>query len=644
MTKPHSSFSVLRIMSSTDARSKNAFFLLTLGALGVVFGDIGTSPLYAFRECFINEAGILLNTENVLGVLSLIFWTLSLVIGVKYVALVLRADNKGEGGILSLMALTMRSMTLEGERNSRLRLIFLSLGVFGAALLYGDGVITPAITVVSAVEGLKYITPVFEPYVIPIAIFIINAIFLVQRFGTGLIGGVFGPIIIIWFLVLGALGARGIMMNPDVLLAINPLYAWNFLFENGAHAFIVMASVFLVVTGGEALYADMGHFGRDPIRVGWFFLAMPGLLLNYFGQGALVLSDPETISNPFYLLAPKGFLIPLVLLSTMASVIASQALISGAFSITRQAIQLGLIPRLTIIHTSRSEVGQIYVPFVNWSLFVGVIWFVMTFKSSSQMAGAYGIAVTGTMIITTFLALFVAHAKWKWSWLKSCLVFLPFLFLDFGFFAANLTKINDGGWVPLALGGVLFTLMLTWQKGRKILYKKLKERSVSIEDFCQTLLRSPPIRISGTAVYMAGDPWGVPVPLLHNLKHNKVLHERVAILTIKTLDVPTVNKDTRVEVQEIIPNLFRIIVKYGFMEIPKMRHILEACREKDLHFKVNETTFVLGRETILPSANPSMPLWQEKIFAIMSRNAQRPTAFFRIPPNQVIEVGIQVEI
>lgn len=627
-----------------DHRSKNAFFFLTLGALGVVFGDIGTSPLYAFRECFINEAGILLSTENVLGVLSLIFWTLSLVIGVKYVALVLRADNKGEGGILSLMALTMRSMSLEGEKKQSLRFMFLFLGVFGAALLYGDGVITPAITVVSAVEGLKYITPVFEPYVIPIAIFIINAIFLVQRFGTGLIGGVFGPIIVIWFLVLGAFGIRGIMMNPDVLFAINPQYAVQFFIENGSHAFVVMASVVLVITGGEALYADMGHFGRSPIRMGWFTLAMPGLLLNYFGQGALVLSDPETISNPFYLLAPKGFLIPLVVLSTMASVIASQALISGAFSITRQAIQLGLIPRLTIIHTSRSEVGQIYVPFVNWALFIGVVWFVMTFKSSSQMAGAYGIAVTGTMIITTFFALFVARYKWKWSLLKAGLIFVPFLLLDVGFFSANLTKVNDGGWVPLALGGVLFTLMLTWQKGRKILYKKLKERSVSVEDFCQTLLKSPPIRISGTAVYMAGDPWGVPVPLLHNLKHNKVLHERVAILTIKTLDVPTVAKEKRVEIQEIIPNLFRIIVKYGFMEIPKMRHILDACREKDLHFKVNETTFVLGRETILPSSNPSMPLWQEKIFALMSRNAQRPTAFFRIPPNQVIEVGIQVEI
>lgn len=629
---------------SDPQKSKNALFFLTLGALGVVFGDIGTSPLYAFRECFVNEAGIVLNTANVLGVLSLIFWTLLLVIGVKYMMFVLRADNKGEGGILSLMALTMRSMSLEGEKKRHTRFFFLVVGVFGAALLYGDGIITPAITVVSAVEGLKYVTPVFEPYVIPITIFIMNALFLVQRFGTGLIGGIFGPVIIVWFLVLAALGLRGIFINPEVLNGISPHYAVQFIIDNGYHSFIVIGSVFLVVTGGEALYADMGHFGRKPIRLAWFLLAMPALMLNYFGQGALVLSDPETISNPFYLMAPKEFLLPLVLLSTLASIIASQALISGVFSITRQAIQLGLCPRLTIVHTSSSEVGQIYIPAMNWALFAGVIWFVMTFKSSSQMAGAYGIAVTGTMIITTFLALVVAHAKWKWSWWKSCLIFIPFLVVDIGFFSANLTKLDDGGWVPLAIAGVILTLMMTWHKGRKILYTKLKERSVSVEEFCQTLLKTPPIRISGTAVYMAGDPWGVPVPLLHNLKHNKVLHERVAILTIQTQDVPTVPKEKRAEVQEIIPNLYRIIVKYGFMEIPKMRHILEACREKDLHFKVNETTFVLGRETILPSSTPSMPLWQEKIFALMSRNAQRPTAFFRIPPNQVIEVGIQVEI
>lgn len=630
-----------------DTKTEHAprsVLLVALGALGIVFGDIGTSPLYAFRECFLNEAGILMSPESVFGVLSLIFWTLVLVICVKYMAFILKADNKGEGGILALMALALRSMALEAKVNSKRRLFFLAIGVFGAALLYGDGIITPAISVLSAVEGIKYVTPVFEPYVIPITIFLMNALFLVQRFGTNLIGGIFGPVILLWFTVLGILGVHGIMMAPEVLGAVNPIWAVRFLFEYKSHAIAVMGAVVLVVTGGEALYADMGHFGRRPIRLAWFIVALPGLLLNYFGQGALVLTDPEAISNPFYLLSPKWGLAPLVVLSTLASIIASQALISGVFSITRQAIQLGLCPRLTIIHTSSREVGQIYIPFMNWSLFVGVIWFVLTFKSSSQMAGAYGVAVTGAMIITTFLALFVAYAKWKWGWTKALLIFVPFLIIDFVFFSANLTKIDDGGWVPLAVGAAIYVLMTTWQKGRRVLYQKLKERSVSVEEFCQMLLKQPPIRISGTAVYMAGDPWGVPVPLLHNLKHNKVLHERVAILTIQTQEFPSVPKEKRVEVQEIIPNFYRIIVKYGFMEIPKMKHILDACREKDLYFKVYETTFVLGRETILPSSQPNMPLWQERVFALMSRNAQRPTAFFRIPPNQVIEVGIQIEI
>jgi KUP system potassium uptake protein len=629
---------------SETTQTKNQFMLLALGALGVVFGDIGTSPLYAFRECFINEAGIILSPDNILGVLSLIFWTITLVVSIKYMIFVMRADNRGEGGILSLMALAMRAAQVNEGRKSKRKVFLLFIGVFGAALLYGDGIITPAISVLSAVEGLKFVTPVFDSYVIPITIFIMNALFLVQRLGTGRIGKIFGPLILLWFLVLGGLGIHGIMMAPDVWHALDPRFAVHFILENGVHSFAIMGAVFLVVTGGEALYADMGHFGRKPIRLAWFTIAMPGLVLNYLGQGALVLSDPEAISNPFYLLAPKWGLIPLVILSTLATITASQALISGAFSITRQAIQLGLCPRLTIVHTSSREVGQIYVPFVNWSLFAGVIWLVLTFKSSSQIASAYGIAVTGTMIITTMLASIVAYRKWMWSPIKVLMIFLPFLFIDFGFLGANLLKIHNGGWVPLVVGVVIFILMTTWQKGRKILYTKLKERSVSVEDFCQLLLRQPPIRISGTAVYMAGDPWGVPVPLLHNLKHNKVLHERIAILTIQTKGVPSVPKENRVEVNEIIPNFYRIIVSYGFMETPKMKHILDACRQRDLHFKVYETTFVLGRETILPSSKPSMPLWQEKIFALMSRNAQRPTAFFRIPPNQVIEVGIQIEI
>ncbi len=627
---------------SAHQESHNNFFWLVLGALGVVFGDIGTSPLYALRECFAPEHGIVFNQENIFGILSLIFWTLVLVIVVKYMVFVLRADNKGEGGILSLMTLALRSDP--SASNSKRKIIMLTLGLFGAALLYGDGIITPAISVLSAVEGLKFITPVFESYVIPLTIFIMNALFLVQRFGTARIGVVFGPLVLIWFLVLGSLGVHGILLNPEVLYALSPTYAVRFFINNEFHAFLMLGSVFLVVTGGEALYADMGHFGRKPIRWSWFAVAMPGLVLNYFGQGALLLTDPGTIANPFYLLAPKWALVPLVILSTAATVIASQALITGVFSVTRQAIQLGFWPRLTIIHTSRSEIGQIYIPFVNWSLFVGVIWLVLTFKSSSHLASAYGIAVTGTMVITTLLAYVVARNKWNWSIPKALFIFGGFFLIDLAFFGANILKIKDGGWVPLMIGMTIYILMTTWQNGRKVLYRRLKERSISIETFCQRLLQKPPLRISGTAIYMAGDPWGVPVPLLHNIKHNKVLHERVAVLTIMTKEVPSIPKSSRVEIKEIIPNFYRILVYYGFMETPKMKHILEACRQNNIHFNVNETTFVLGRETILSSNDPSLSLWQEKLFAFMSRNAQRPTAFFKIPPNQVIEVGIQIEV
>lgn len=624
---------------------KHGVLTLSLGALGIVFGDIGTSPLYAIRECFSHGDILPLTTANIYGILSVIFWTLISVICVKYVALILRADNKGEGGTLSLMALNF-----QGNKKRSHKAFLIMLGLFGAALMYGDGIITPAISVLSAVEGLKYISPAFEYWVIPLAVFVINGLFLVQKFGTEKIGVVFGPIIMIWFLVLGTLGLKGIMLHPEILFSINPFYAIQFFIENRMVSFVVLGSVVLVVTGGEALYADMGHFGKNPIRIAWFTVALPGLLLNYFGQGALLLESPEAISNPFYLLAPKWFLIPLVILSTMAAIIASQALISGVFSLTKQAIQLGFCPRLSIVHTSSREIGQIYIPFVNWALFLGVIWLVLTFRNSSNLAAAYGIAVTGTMTITTILAYKVAKEKWKWGTGAALAVFGLFLIIDLAFLGANLLKIADGGWFPLVVGGVIFLLMLTWQDGRKVLYARLKQRSISIEEFCQKILRDPPLRVSGTAIYMTGDPWGVPVPLLHNLKHNKVLHERVAILTIQTLEIPHAGKEERVEIQEIIPNLYRIVAKYGFMEIPKMKHILEACRQQDIHFQVQETTFVLGRETILPTKNqlhhsgPAMSQWREKIFAVMSRNAQRPTAFFKIPPNQVIEVGIQVEI
>ncbi len=628
--------------SSNQHQGKSSLWLLTLGALGIVFGDIGTSPLYALRECFAPSHGLEVTSGNILGILSLVFWTLIIVIGLKYMVYVLRADNKGEGGTLSLMALGVGALSAEEFPKSR-ALVFI-LGLTGASLLFGESIITPAISVLSAIEGINYVTPVLEPFVIPITVFIVNALFLVQRFGTGRIGVLFGPIILIWFVTLASLGVFGIMSNPEVLEAVNPIWALRFFTEHKTAGFIVLGGVFLVVTGGEALYADMGHFGRTPIRLGWFFVVFPALVLNYFGQGAILLLNSAAISNPFYLLAPKWAILPLVILSTLATVIASQALISGIFSVARQAIQLGFWPRLSIIHTSVREIGQIYIPFINWAMFIGVIWLVLTFQTSSNLAAAYGISVAGTMVITTILSFVVARRKWRWSLAKVFLIFGFFLIVDLSFFGSNIAKISHGGWVPLVLGATIYLLMTTWQKGRLILYRRLKERSISIEDFCAQLLRTPPLRVAGTAIYMSGDPWGVPVPLLHNLKHNKVLHERIALLTIVTREVPTVSKNQRVQIQEIIPNFYRIMVYYGFKEIPKMKHILEACRDHDIYFNVQETTFVLGRETILPSNTPGMPVWRERLFALMSRNAQRPTAFFRIPPNQVIEVGIQIEI
>lgn len=564
-------------------------------------------------------------------------------------AFVMRADNKGEGGILSLMALAVRSQ--RNKEVTRLRWVLTILGLFGAALLYGDGVITPAISVLSAIEGLTYVAPKFEHFVVPITVFVLNALFLMQKYGTAKIGGIFGPILLLWFLCLGALGIHGISTNLHIFEAFFPHHAVEFFWRNGWQGFGVLGSVFLVVTGGEALYADMGHFGKRPIRLAWFFVALPALVLNYFGQGALLLNNPEAVSNPFYLLVPKWAILPMVLLATASAVIASQALITGVFSITRQAIQLGFCPRISIVHTSVQEIGQIYVPAINWALFVGVIWLVLTFKTSSNLAAAYGIAVTATMVITTILAFEVAREKWNWSLLKAASIFGAFLLMDLAFFGANVVKVMHGGWVPLVIGAVIYLLMTTWQKGRQILFRRLKDRSMPIEDFCQKILREPPFRVPGTAIYMSGDPWGVPVPLLHNLKHNKVLHQRIAILTIQTREVPFISKSERISIQEVMPNMYRILVYYGFMEIPKMKHILEACREKDINFHVSETTFVLGRETIIAdksatigSGELEMSHWRERLFAVMAKNAQRPTAFFRIPPNQVIEVGIQIEI
>jgi len=613
---------------------------LIIGALGIVFGDIGTSPLYAIRECFDPHFGLTLNPENVLGILSVIFWTLILVIGVKYMAFVLEADNRGEGGIMALTALA----TMTNRNSRRTRYVLLPLGLLGTGFLFGESIITPAISVMSAMEGLKIASPVFDPYVIPLTVGVLLGLFLFQRQGTGRIGALFGPIIGIWFGSLSVLGIHAIIRNPEVLRALNPMYGFHFFLSNGIASFFVLGAVVLVITGGEALYADMGHFGRRPIRWAWFLVVMPALTLNYFGQGALLLADPGAVENPFFRLVPSELVIPMVVLATLASIIASQALISGVFSLARQAVQLGYLPRLRIVHTSSREIGQIYVPFLNWLLLLGVLWLVLDFQSSSGLAAAYGIAVTATMTITTILTFVVTRRLWRWSWIGASLFLLLFISIDLTLFLTCLFKFFQGGWIPITLGISGFTLMTTWQTGRRILVGHLKSRSLPVEDFLKKIEDKPPVRVPGTAIYMSGDPWGVPIPLLHNLRHNKVLHERVVILTIGTREVPYYSKHERIRVEELGPNFYRIYAHYGFMEMPNIPEILEACARNKLDLRGPETTFVLGRETILPSDNPGMAIWRERLFAVLSRNAQRPTAFFEIPPNQVIEVGIQVEI
>lgn len=609
---------------------------MSLLALGVVFGDIGTSPLYAIRECFGAHSSIVLTQANILGVLSLIVWTLAIVICVKYVGLIFRADYNGEGGILSLM-----SLVSVAEKNRPWVFI---VGFAGAALLYGDGVITPAISVLSAVEGLKILNPNFDYIILPLTMGLLVAFFSFQKFGTAKIGTLFGPIILVWFIVLGALGLHGILQNPTILHALNPYYAVQFFMENQFAGLFVLASVFLVVTGGEALYADMGHFGRSAIQRAWFFIALPGLILNYFGQGALLLSNPEAVSSPFYNLAPDWALFPLVILSTMATIIASQALISGIYSITKQAMQLGYLPRMQIVHTSKSVIGQIYLPFVNWALLIGVLWLVIEFKSSSELASAYGVAVSGTALITTILLIDVTLKIWKWNIGKILLILVPLLLIDLMFLGVNLTKFVAGGWVPLAIGATIYTCMKTWRWGRSVLLEILKGKSILVEDFLKNVEMLKPHRVSGYAIYMSGDAWGVPFPLLHNLKHNKVLHENIMLLTIKTREAPFVPKEERLKVRELGPNFYRVRAYFGFMERPSISLILKTCQEHGLHFPMEYTTFVLGRETIVTKEKSFFKSWRQRLFALMSRNAERPMAFFGIPAQNVIEVGVQIEI
>jgi KUP system potassium uptake protein len=576
---------------------------------------------------------------NVLGVLSLIIYSLLLVISVKYIAIVMRADNQGEGGILALTAL----LPPRPEKKARTSALIM-LGIFGASLLYGDGIITPAITVLGAVEGLKVATPLFDPYVVPVAVVILIGVFAIQRHGTHRVGRLFGPIMVAWFLVIAALGVMWLTRHPVVLTAIDPRHAFSFFSEQGWHGFAVLGAVFLVVTGGEALYADMGHFGKRPIRLAWYVLVLPALLLNYFGQGALLLENPAAAAQPFFLLAPGWALVPLVLLATAAAIIASQALISGAFSLTQQAIQLGYCPRLAIDHTSHHEMGQVYVPQVNWALMVSTIVVVIGFGSSTALAAAYGIAVTLTMVITAILLQAVATDRWGWPPAVAYAVTGVFLIIDLAFFGANALKIAHGGWLPLVIGGLLFTVMTTWKTGRRIVAERLTARAVSIEEFLATVANAPPARVPGTAVFMTAQPKGTPPALAHNLRYNKVLHKHVVTLMVTTQPVPHVPANQQVVVRPLGQGVFEVLVRYGFMEDPNVPEALVRACEQGLALDEDDITYFLGRETLIVSKNPGMAMWRERLFALMTRNAVRATTFFRLPPERVVELGVQVEI
>jgi len=614
---------------------------LALAALGVVYGDIGTSPLYAIRESFYGPHGIGVTPGNVLGVLSLVFWSLLIVVTIKYHIVIIRADNKGEGGVLALMALVNGSRLARGLSPRR---IMIFLGIFGSALLYADGGLTPAISVLSAVEGLEIATPALAPWVIPVTLVILVGLFLLQSRGTASIGALFGPVMLVWFGTIGVLGLSEIVRQPAVLAAVSPYHAARFFVQDVGRGFVVLGAVFLVVTGGEALYADLGHFGHRAIQIAWFSITFPGLLLNYFGQGALLLRDPMAAENPFYHLAPSWALYPLIILATAAAIIASQAVISGAFSLTRQAVQLGYSPRLNIEHTSSREIGQIYVPTVNWGLMLLTCVLVLGFQTSSNIAGAYGVALSTLMLITTLMFYVMSREVWGWSFLRAAGVAGLFLWLDLLFLAANALKIRHGGWVPLAIAAVVFTLMTTWRSGREILGKRMLERTVPLKMLLADLAAEPPVRVPGTAVYMYGSPDGTPPALVHNLAHNKVLHERIVFLTVVTHDVPHVLATERVTVKPLGKGFYGVSARYGFMDEPDIEDIVTACRWKALDIAIEGTTFFLGRETLVASDRPGMPQWRETLFAFMSRNALRATAFFKIPANQVFEVGAEVEL
>jgi len=624
-------------MSLPASKDRKRLAALALGALGVVYGDIGTSPLYALKEVFAgSHHPVPISEPNVLGILSLVFWALMLIVTIKYTIFIMRADNKGEGGIMALMALVLRK-----EPNPADARVLMLLGLAGAALFYGDGIITPAISVLSAVEGLEVATPAFKPVVIPITLFVLAGLFMLQKRGTAHVGKLFGPVMLIWFAVLGILGLTNIARAPHVLAALDPRHAVEFLIMHGSLGFFSLGSVVLAVTGAEALYADMGHFGRVPVRLAWSLFVLPTLALNYFGQGALLLADAKAVENPFYLLAPVWALMPLVVLSTVATVIASQAVISGAYSITQQAMQLGYSPRMGVQHTSSREIGQIYLPFVNWALFLGVVALVLGFGSSTNLAAAYGIAVTGTMAITTILAYVVARSIWRWRRIPSIALFGMFLFVDLGFFSANTLKISEGGWFPLAFGLGVFTLMSTWKRGRRLLQSRLEQDSIPLDVFVASASLGC-ATVPGTAVYMTTNLETVPHPLLHSIKHYKSLHEHIVLLNAVTLDVPYVPESQRVVVETINPQFRKVRVYFGFMDTPDLPRALEWCDEQGLCLDPMDTSYFLSRETLIPKLGSEMAYWREKLFVSLFRNAGDAATYFRVPPNRVGELGSQV--
>ncbi|MEO7940688.1 MAG: potassium transporter Kup, partial [Burkholderiaceae bacterium] len=618
---------------------KSSLAALTVGAIGVVYGDIGTSVLYAMKEVF-GSGHVAFTPANVFGILSIFFWTLTVIVSIKYVGLVLRADNNGEGGLVAMLALASQAV----KGSPRLRAVLLSVGIFGTALFYGDGVITPAISVLSAVEGLEVVSPAFKTYVIPLTLAILFVLFAVQKRGTGGIGKFFGPITLVWFAIISILGVMHIWHDPAILFAISPHYALGFIIDNPLVTFIILGAVVLCVTGAEALYADLGHFGKKPIRVAWFSVVMPALTLNYFGQGALLLRYPETVKNPFYLMAPDWALIPLVVLATMATVIASQALITGAFSVTKQVIQLGYLPRLEVQHTSVRDTGQIYMPLVNWGLFVTIVLAVVLFRSSSNLASAYGIAVTTDMLITTILTFYVIRYKWNYPLLLCLASTSVFFVVDFTFFASNLMKLLEGGWFPLLIGGTVFTLMITWKEGRRLLNEALRADAIDLTDFLTAVFVSPPTRVSGTAVFLTADIATVPNAMLHNLKHNKVLHENNLFVTVRTHEVPWIGMDKRIEIESLGRNCWQVVVHYGFKNDPDLPKALQQMRGRGCELEPMTTSYFLSRDTVVPTIGSGMAQWREKLFAQMHRNAGAAADFLNLPSNAVVELGSKVEI